>query len=75
MTDEWSQPAPGNYPGTVEITRDGKWCSECNRKHVERITRRNGQYAASIGPHWVGHFGSADDAMAALHEVAKERAA
>jgi len=63
---EWSQPSPGPYPGTMEITRDGGWCNECNRQHTDRITRdREMRYARSIGPHWVGHFKTADEAKGA----------
>ena len=62
---EWSKPMPGPYPGTAEITRDGPWCDECQRQHVDRITRRDGLYSRSIGPHWVGQFKTAEEAKCA----------
>jgi hypothetical protein len=67
--NEWSQPQPGNYPGEMEITREGPWCQRCNIKHTDRIIRRQGIYTRTIGPHWLGYFQSAEEAK--NHEYEK----
>lgn len=71
-TSEWSAPVPGPYEGTHEITREGPWCTECNRKHTDVIRRTqegpNMIYSRSIGPHWIGHFKSAEEAKAYDHQ-------
>ncbi|CAB4188120.1 hypothetical protein UFOVP1165_13 [uncultured Caudovirales phage] len=59
---------PGPYPGVMEISRDGGWCKECNLQHRDTISRRREGdtliYWRSVGPHWVRHFNSADEAKA-----------